>query len=373
MPRFLLGVVLALIACDGAETMSSPRLEALSEPAWTRRTEVRAFYSGHSLSDGVPEVVEQVAGARGQRFEFEVQTAGYSTLRERTKGADKSAREWTGYRAGQNRNGSGLDVARELREPTRLSGEGPYDVLVVTERHDLPVVAREEQSALYLTHFARQLLAGNPEGEVLLYHTWLELDVAAPEAWVDYERSARRLWECVASRANLELGSAGSPRVRVLPGGSALAELVMALFEGKVPGIRAGSGEERVRMLFADNVHLSDVGRYFLGLVHYGVLYGQSPEGAPVPATLDAAAGTFMQQLAWQHVHEYGRIADAAARRDMASCRSLLENELCPAYHRLRTKGDTSWLVGLKRTLQVYRCGRGYADPDDAENPFRSN
>lgn len=372
MPRFLLGVLVALIACDGADTMSPPTLAALPEPAWTHRTELRAFYSGHSLSDGLPEVVEQIARARGQNFEFEVQTAGYSTIRERTQGADRGAREWTGYRAGQNRRGSGLDVARELRAPTRLSGEGPYDVLVVTERHDLPVVARAEQTALYLTHFARQLLAGNPRGEVLLYHSWLDLDVAAPHAWVNYERSVRRLWECVASRANLELGAADAPRVRVLPGGSALAELVMALWEGRVPEISAQSGAERVQAVFADNVHLSDLGRYFLGLVHYAVLYGQSPEGAPIPSALAPAAGKFMQQLAWQHVREYGRIVDAAARRDMASCRSLLTNELCPAYHRLRTRNDTSWLVGVKRTLQAYRCGRGYVDPDDAENPFRS-
>ena len=43
-------------------------LEALAEPVWTSRTELRAFYSGHSLSDGVPEVVEQIARARGQRL-----------------------------------------------------------------------------------------------------------------------------------------------------------------------------------------------------------------------------------------------------------------------------------------------------------------
>ena len=46
------------------------------------------------------------------------------------------------------------------------------------------------------------------------------------------------MWECVASRANLDLpGRDNVPRVRVGPGGGALAELVAALWNDKVPGV----------------------------------------------------------------------------------------------------------------------------------------
>jgi hypothetical protein len=99
--------------------MGAEVLEAAGTTAWTPRDHVRAFYSGHSLSEGVPEIVEQIARPLGYRRDFEEQILGYSLLRQRTKGA-------------------GLNVAEELRQPRRLASGDKYDVLVVAERHDLP-------------------------------------------------------------------------------------------------------------------------------------------------------------------------------------------------------------------------------------------
>ena len=265
---------------------------------------------------------------------------GYSLLRQRTKGEVTSATEWPGYRAGQNRKGAGLNVAEELRQPRRLASGDKYDVLVVTERHDLPAIARKERTAFYLTDMARHLLAGNPDAEVLLYHTWLNVDPDEPWPWIDYERAVSPMWECVASRANLDLPARGNvPRVRVLPGGGALAELAAALWDGKVPGVAGSTPGERVRLLFSDNVHMSDVGRYYIALVHYAVLFGRNPEGAAIPTSLAPELGRYMQTLAWQYTVSYGQRANAAARRDMAACRDLMQNEVCPAYVAFQSKG----------------------------------
>ena len=352
--------------------MSEEAREAVGMSAWTPRDDVRAFYSGHSLSDGVPQVVEQIARSLGHRLDFEAQVLGYSLLRQRTKGEVTSATEWPGYRAGHNRKGTGLDVAAELRRPRRLGPGEKYDVLVVTERHDLPAIARKERTAFYLTDMAQHLLAGNPDAEVLLYHTWLTLDPDAPGPWIDYERAVMPMWECVASRANLDLPARGNvPRVRVLPGGGALAELAAALWEGKVPGVAGTSPGERVRLLFSDNVHMSEAGRYFIALVHYAVLFRRNPEGAAIPASLAPETGRYMQTLAWQYAVSYGRRADAAARRDMATCRDLMQKEICPAYTAFQGKGLPG-LATLKRQYNTYRCGREYADANDPENPFAS-
>jgi hypothetical protein len=352
--------------------MSEEAREAVGMSAWKTKDHIRAFYSGHSLSDGVPEVVEQIASSLGHRLDFETQSMGYSLLRQRTKGEVASATEWPGYRAGHNRKDAGLDVAAELRQPRRLGPGEKYDVLVVTERHDLPAIARKERTAFYLTDMAQHLLAGNPDAEVLLYHTWLHLDPDAPGPWIDYERAVLPMWECVASRANLDLPARGNvPRVRVLPGGSALAELAAALWEGKVPGVAGTSPGERVRLLFADNVHMSDAGRYFIALVHYAVLFGRNPEGATIPASLAPETGRYMQTLAWQYAVSYGHRADAAARRDMATCRDLMQKEVCPAYTAFEGKGLPG-LATLKRQYYTYRCGREYADANDPENPFAS-
>jgi hypothetical protein len=357
----------------GGMAMSEEAREAASVSAWTPRNDVRAFYSGHSLSDGVPEVVEQIARSLGHRLDFEAQVLGYSLLRQRTKGEITSATEWPGYRSGHNRHGAGLNVAEELRQPRRLAASGKYDVLVVTERHDLPAIARKERTAFYLTDMARHLLTGNPDAEVLLYHTWLNLDPDAPGPWIDYERAVLPMWECVASRANLDLPARGNaPRVRVLPGAGALAELAAALWEGKVPGVADNIPGERVRLLFADNVHMSDAGRYFIALVHYAVLFGRNPGGAAIPASLAPETGRYMQTLAWQYAASYGQRANAAVRRDMATCRDLMQKEICPAYATFQTQGPPV-LATLKRQFNAYRCGREYADADDPENPFASS
>jgi hypothetical protein len=367
----LILAALIILNGDGGVAVSEEARKAAGTSAWAPRDHVRAFYSGHSLSEGVPEVVEQIARSLGHRLNFEVQVLGYSLLRQRTKGEVPSASEWPGYRAGHNRGGAGLNVAEELRQPRRLAPGDKYDVLVVTERHDLPAIARKERTAFYLTDMAKHLLTGNPDAEVLLYHTWLDLDPDAPWPWIEYERAVSPMWECVASRANLDLPARRDvPRVRVLPGGGALAELTAALWDGKVPGVAASVPGTRVRLLFSDNVHMSDVGRYFIALVHYSVLFGRSPEGAAILAPLSSETGRYMQTLAWQYVVSYGQRANAAVRRDMAACRTLMQKDVCPAYVAFRH--GTGVLATLKRQLDTYSCRRQYADAQDPENPFAS-
>ena len=363
---------LIILSGPGGVAMSEEAREATGVSAWKPRDHIRAFYSGHSLSEGVPEVVEQIARSLGHRLDFETQSIGYSLLRQRTKGEVPSASEWPGYRTGSNRGGAGLNVAEELRQPRQLAPGDKYDVLVVTERHDLPAIARKERTAFYLTDMARHLLAGNPDAEVLLYHSWLNLDPDAPRPWIDYERAVLPMWECVASRANLDLPARGDvPRVRVLPGGGALAELAAALWDGKVPGVAAKTPGERVRLLFSDNVHMSEAGRYFIALVHYAVLFGRSSEGATIPASLAPETGRYMQTLAWRHAASYGQQANAAARRDMATCRALMQSQVCPAYAAFQSKG-VPVLASIRRQYNTYLCGREYADAHDPENPFAS-
>ena len=364
-------VVALIMIIGGGVAMSEEVRKVSGVSAWKPKDHVRAFYSGHSLSDGIPEGVEEIASSLRHRLDYETQSMGYSLLRQRTKGEAASAAEWPGYRAGHNRKSAGLDVAAELREPRRLVPGEKYDVLVVTERHDLPAIARKERTAFYLTDMARHLLTGNPDAEVLLYHTWLNLDLDAPWPWIDYERAVLPMWECVASRANLDLPTRGNvPRVRVLPGAGALAELAAALWEGKVPGVGGNPGE-RVRLLFSDNVHMSEAGRYFIALLHYTVLFGRNPEGAAIPPSLAPETGRYMQTLAWQYAFSYGQRADAAARRDMAACRALMQNEVCPAFAALQSKGIAG-LATLRQLFDIYRCRREYADAHDSDNPFAS-
>jgi hypothetical protein len=357
------GILAVLIMLNGTgPAIGEEAGQAIVGSAWAPRDHVQAFYSGHSLSEGVPEVVEEIARSLGFRLDFEAQVLGYSLLRQRTKGEVSSAAGWPGSRLGLNREGAGLHAAEGHK----------YHALVVTERHDLPEIARKERSASYLTDMTKRLLTGNPDAAALLYHSWLHLNPDAPWPWINYERAALAMWECIASRANLDLPTRDNvPRIRVLPGGIALAELAAALWDGKVPGVGAIGPGERVRLLFSDNVHMSDAGRYFIGLLHFAFLFGRNPEGAAIPPSLIPETGWYMQKFAWQYALAYGQRADAAARRDMPTCRALMRAEICPAYAALQSTG-LPVLGSIKRKYNDYRCQRDYADADDPENPFAS-
>ena len=77
-----------------------------------------------------------------------------------------------------------------------------------------------------------------------------------------------------------------------------------------------------------------------------------------------------MQTLAWQYAVSYGQRANDSARRDMASCRTLMQKEVCPAYAALRQGKGV--LATVKRQFETYSCRREYADAKDPENPFGS-
>lgn len=103
-------------------------------------------------------------------------------------------------------------------------------------------------------------------------------------------------------------------RVGVIPGGLALVSLKHAVEAGRVPGMTGFFSS-----LFADGIHLTGAGRYFIGLVHYACLYGRSPVGLPavgtngfVPTLTPAQARVF-QQIAWDTVRQFRENPGAVA------------------------------------------------------------
>lgn len=71
---------------------------------------------------------------------------------------------------------------------------------------------------------------------------------------------------------------------------------------GKVPGMTDFFGE-----IFADDVHLTDKGRYLISLVHYACIYRESPEAkvSLEKAGLSAEQAGIFQQIAWQTARDY--------------------------------------------------------------------
>ncbi len=310
----------------------------VSAPARSRR---RAFYSGHSLSDGVPEEVARIAGSKGRTFEFAVESLPGSLIGERVA----------------RRGGS---FARE--------GE-PYDTLVITERHDLPYTALFEQTASFLRQMHEELVSREPSAETFFYQVWLEIDFERPDHFVSYERRALAFWECMASAVNAKLEAEGrAGRVRVLPGGAALAELVDGMIAGQIQGASGVTPRERVQSLFSDRVHPSEIARYFMAAVHYAALFEESPEGAALAPGVPPELGAALQRLAWRYMSEYEARAAGAAARELAACREYAARVMCPVFESHPRDAEPEHPLRLWRRKRA--CQAAYADLAQSGNPF---
>lgn len=336
----VLGSALVLAATSGA--MAAPRDAA------------RIFFSGHSLTDNpLPEDVAAIAQSLGTSARWNQQNIPGSPIAARTRGSGG----WSGYSAGKNREGQGMNVVEELRRPRTLGGER-YDTLVITERHDLVGPLIFEDSVRVLRHVHERLIEGNPQATTYFYESWLDVsDKNDPRAWITYERAASPAWQCMATRINRSLAAEGrSDRIRSLPAGAALADLVERATQGEgLPGITASSVKGTVDRLFEDNVHLTRMGSYYMALVSYATIYGRSPVGAWAPSGVSKEQAASLQNVAWRHVSSN---QDKLQSNNLGQCRALMQASFCGTFWRFR--GHPQHAPGC-----VSHFGRA-----DTENPF---
>ena len=246
----ILGFVVALLCLLGcASTDTSVPLDERAVPP--QRTKVRAFSTAIASRRnpiGVTAFAPSLAAkAKPADFDYDFQSGSGATIRMRSFGLDPSVSD-AGYRFGRNRRGEGMDVAAEWREPRTLKNGDRYNLLVITERHTLPWTIEHDQTVPALAHYVDTFQRESPNGEVLLYHVWLALNVDQVRDWIAYERDALPLWECVASAINRKLPD-GRPKLRVLPGATALAELLRSRMSGPSSGRHRQRGDNWVVFL----------------------------------------------------------------------------------------------------------------------------
>jgi acetyl esterase/lipase len=96
----------------------------------------------------------------------------------------------------------------------------------------------------------------------------------------------------------------GPHRPRILPCALAAGWLKNWLDHGKIPGLSASDFD---LVMFSDNVHPDDPGRYLMDLVWFAAFYRQSPLGKvpPVGIELKAVQAEALQRLAWDIVRNY--------------------------------------------------------------------
>jgi hypothetical protein len=101
----------------------------------------------------------------------------------------------------------------------------------------------------------------------------------------DYFNQVLAGTKTVATNLAAADGRAANP-VYIVPVGDVMLELDARMKAGQIPGYT------NITQLYADGVHLDNVGGYMVGLTFYATMYGKNPNGLPVPANyLNAGYG----------------------------------------------------------------------------------
>lgn len=253
--------------------------------------------TGHSLTDDVEPNVAVLAGALS--FDYEKHSIPGSPISARTKGDGEHPGDppWNGYfdPNANNKDGNGLNMITHLRAPG-----APYTDLVIAERHDLLGALRWEATVRYLRHFYELTRTGSPECQGYIYSTWLDFNPSNLADWITYAKANDLAHAAVASRINASLAlEERQDRLILLPASGALAELVERATEDDVPGITGDNNAETLATLFSDNVHPTEVGRYFLACVVFGAVYRRDPRGLDRPQGVTATQAQSLQAIAW--------------------------------------------------------------------------
>lgn len=299
---------------------------------WNRspRDAASLFVSGHSLVDQpLPTFVAGIAQSLGTPAEWERQYVVGSSIMHRSRGLPPNP-EWSGYRLGYNREGEGLDVLQELREP-RSVPSGKYDVLLITEQHSSLGGLLWNDTVRHLRHYHERFIESNPSGTTYFYESWLGLEKDDPQRWIAYEKAASPVWQCMATRVNASLELEGrTDRIVSLPAGIALAALTeKATTEGGVPGVTQATTRETVDSLIADDVHLTPLGAYYMSLVSYSAIYRRPPTGAWIPDGVSETQAHSLQAFAWEFIDQYYRNYAPLA---VAACQGFILDEFNRQY-----------------------------------------
>lgn len=265
-----------------------------ADPLPTPEGPLAVYHIGHSLvGRNMPAMLAQLAGT-GHRHESQL---GWGTTLKAHWGDDTI---------------NGFDVENDharFRPAHPAVKSGDYDAVVLTEMVEIRSSLRYFDSPRYLALWAQEALAARPDVRVYLYETWHELD--DPEGWLErLDADFSRYWqEGVLQPALGRLPD--NARIHLIPAGQAMAAFVRAVEAENGVGNVADRYD-----LFAltpegarDNIHLNDLGSYFVALIHYAVLYQKSPVGLPhdllradgSPADAPAPeTALLMQQIAWE-------------------------------------------------------------------------
>lgn len=330
----------------------------------------KLFISGHSLTDRpFPDYLAALAGHAGEPLEWNMQHLSGSSLRMRTQGDGSAALQ--GYRQGSDRDRRPIDVLDELK---RRPGKAPYDTLILNEVHTFLESLIWNDTIGNAVDYEARFHASNPDGQTYMYAAWLNIDdLDDPANWIAYERAATKAWQCTTIEINHRLAAKGRTRpVRLIPAAAALAALVtQAVSEDGVKGLSGSTRRGTIERLFSDDVHLTELGNYYIALISYVALYGDLPAD-PWVSNIDPALAGELQQFARRFMAQWQR----EQARVPINCSQYLADQFAGTY--LSYVREAHWRKADGRLRAHYKWARFSIEwprllrSDSPDNPFRA-
>ncbi|MCK6550986.1 hypothetical protein L6R52_34430 [Myxococcota bacterium] len=307
-------ISLTLAACSPDATVEPPDPPAggdASVPVTTPVDRARVFFVGHSLvNHDMPEMLADVAESLGRDHAYDVQVKNGTPLRV----------QWDEETPGEGRFVAGSGTYAPSRARTTVPS-GDFDVMVMTELGPISTFVQWGCTAAYALEFYNLAVRANPATRVYYYETWrqqpedwatlIPADRATIDQWVvDQVNTPRAPPARPTAQGNCPHPNPPSTRepgtvMRVVPAGRAMSMLDEAIRAGTVPGVTSRS------QLFEDQIHLTDLGNYFVSLVMYATIYAQSPVGGAHATTkengqafdaISAETAARLQEIAWDAV-----------------------------------------------------------------------
>ncbi len=253
---------------------------------------VNPYYVGHSLINlNVPAMVNSLANDAGKTSDYAYQIGNGANL-------------WWQW---DTLLGNEQGIPWQTALPT-----GDFDAMIVTEAVPLLGHLQWSKTYDYADSFLMAASAYRPDLRFFVYETWHCTETGTP-AGCDWDNNDHLLWRPrLAADFPLWTGIMDSLKSRhpaaavwMIPAGQAFGMLTDSIVAGTVPGI------SDFKQLFSDDIHLTDVGNYFVACVMYACLFRESPQGrtnqtfsewgSPYNPPSPALA-LKMQQIAWKTV-----------------------------------------------------------------------
>ena len=268
---------------------STNSVPAQSKPAAANPKTLRVYHVGNSITDMI--------NYRGLQLLAESQGHTYAFGRHMIPGAPMSW-IWEHPASGFKEDPSGYyqDALKNYN----------WDVLTL-EPFDRHLDGKDGDLAM-AKNFIDLALRKSPDLRIYIYSRWPRREndgsLGYDKKWLrlytggwDNTEETRDYFEKVTDtlrKAYPEL----SKRILLVPVGDVLYELNLRMKAGKVKDFKS------VKELYADGIHLTNIGSYVVGCTFYATLFQEDPKGLPAAPykITDAELATTIQDTVWQVV-----------------------------------------------------------------------